>query len=92
MATAIPDMSIKELDSYLDESRREILNLRFNYALARSLQNPANVRHRKKIVARILTEKRKRELLAIASDDNAKLKGKDDKKKIEVKVKQKEKS
>ena len=68
MATAIKEMSDKELDSYLDDARRELLSLRSNYAVTRSLQKPSRIGQLKRNVARILTVKRERELLSAKNE------------------------
>ncbi|MBX7056489.1 MAG: 50S ribosomal protein L29 [Leptospirales bacterium] len=48
-------MSDEELKKQLVDSRRELMELRFNFAVARSLPNPARVGRLKRNVARILT-------------------------------------
>ncbi len=68
MAITVRDMSKPELEKLLDESRRELVSLRFNYALARSLQNPSRVRLLKRTVARILTIQREKELATIEAE------------------------
>lgn len=62
MATAYHEMTNEELDKQLDLARVELRNLRFTFAVARSLQSPARVGDLKKNIARILTIKRGREL------------------------------
>lgn len=54
-ATSFHDMTEEELKKQLDASRRELLDHRFNFAVARSLQNPARVSLLKRNIARILT-------------------------------------
>ena len=71
MATAIKEMSDKELDSYLEEARRELLTLRSNYAVTRSLQKPSRVRQLKRNVARVLTVQRERELLSVKNKEGS---------------------
>lgn len=55
MASTFHEMTDEELARQLAEARKEILESRFNFAVARSLQNPARVRQLKRNVARILT-------------------------------------
>ncbi len=62
MATAYHEMTNEELDKQLDQARVELRNLRFTFAVARSLQSPARVGDLKKNIARILTIKRGRDL------------------------------
>ena len=62
MAVAVRDMSEKDLQEQLKSSYRELMQLRFSYALARSLSNPARVRQLKRMIARILTIQRERGL------------------------------
>lgn len=62
MATAYHEMTNEELDKQLEQARVELRNLRFTFAVARSLQSPARVGALRKNIARILTIKRGREL------------------------------
>lgn len=55
MAVNIHEMTDEELQKQLDNSRRELLDLRFSYATARSLQSPARVGQLRKTIARVLT-------------------------------------
>ena len=54
-ATNIHEMTDEELQKQLDTSRRELMELRFSYAVARSLQSPARVTQLRKNIARALT-------------------------------------
>ena len=60
MATQMHDMTEEEPDKQLENARTELRELRFQYAVARSLQNPARVGQLKRNVARILTVKNQR--------------------------------
>jgi ribosomal protein L29 len=60
MASAFHEMTDEELGKQLGEARRELVDLRFNFAVARSLQSPARVRMLKRNVARILTVQKER--------------------------------
>ena len=64
MAVKFSEMTDKELDKQLENSRNELRELRFSFAVSRSLQNPARPGQLKKNVARILTLKRQREIAA----------------------------
>ena len=57
----IRELSDEELKGKIDESRREIVQLRFELA-ARKLQNTAAIANAKKRLARLLTIKKEREL------------------------------
>ena len=64
-------MATEELESRLEESRRELFNLRFQLATGQ-LDNTARMRHVRKDVARILTVLRDRDITeaeAIAAAD-----------------------
>ncbi len=56
------DMSDAEIKTQLEEARKNLRQLRFDYAVARSLQNPREIRNLRKKIARLLTLKREREL------------------------------
>lgn len=62
MAASFHEMTDEELSKQLESAASEIRELRFNYAVARSLQDPARVGKLRKDVARIKTVKRAREL------------------------------
>lgn len=55
MAANIHEMTDEELLKQLENSRRELLDMRFSYATARSLQSPARVSQLRKTIARCLT-------------------------------------
>lgn len=67
MAVNYHEMTEEELQKQLDASRSELRELRFTFAVARSLQNPSRPGQIKKSIARILTIKRARELKKEAS-------------------------
>jgi large subunit ribosomal protein L29 len=56
------DMSDTEIKTQLEEARKNLRQLRFDYAVTRSLQNPREIRNLRKKIARLLTLKREREL------------------------------
>jgi len=60
MASTFHEMTDEELQKQLVDSRKEIMESRFNFAVARSLQNPARVRQLKRNVARALTVQNER--------------------------------
>jgi len=62
MGSIYHEMNEDELNRNLEEVRSEIRELRFTFAVARTLQDPARVRKLKKSVAAIMTVKREREL------------------------------
>lgn len=59
----IRELSTKELEMKLAETKQELLNLRFSHATG-SLKNPRQITLLKKDVARILTVLKQRELEA----------------------------
>ena len=64
--TELKDLTLVELQDKLQDERGNLSKLRFNHAVS-PLDNPMQLRTRKKAVARILTELRKRELANTAS-------------------------
>lgn len=62
MAATFHEMNDEELSKQLEAARAEIRELRFTYAVARSLPNPARVGKLRKDVARIMTVRRARAL------------------------------
>ena len=62
-ARELRDMTDDELDHRLEESRRELFNLRFQLATG-ALENTARVAQAKRELARILTVRHERELNA----------------------------
>ena len=61
--TELKDLTLVELQDKLQDTRSTLDKLRFNHAVS-PIDNPMQLRSRKKEVARILTELRKRELAA----------------------------
>ena len=62
MATTYHEMTDEELNKQLEDSSSELRELRFTYAMARSLPDPSRVGKLKRNVARIktvLTERKK---------------------------------
>ncbi len=62
-ASELRELSTEELETKLKEYRTELFNLRFQMATSQ-LDNTARVKIVKKEIARILTEKRAREIRA----------------------------
>ena len=56
----IKDLTIPELQDKLSEERQTLHKLRFSHAVS-PIENPMQLRHKRKDIARILTELRKRE-------------------------------
>lgn len=56
------DISDSEILEQLKEARKDLRQLRFDYAVNKTLQNPSQIRNLKKKIARLLTLKREREL------------------------------
>ncbi len=59
--TDLKDLTLVELQDKLQDERNTLRKLRFNHTVS-PIDNPMQLRERKKSVARILTELRKREL------------------------------
>jgi large subunit ribosomal protein L29 len=57
------DLTVQELQDKLNEERSALTKLRFNHTVS-PIENPMQLRSKRKEVARILTELRKRELSA----------------------------
>jgi len=65
MKLKIADLKDTEISEQLNEASKQIREQRFQYAIARSLENPKIIRDLKKKVARLKTAQRER-LLAKA--------------------------
>ena len=61
--TELKDLTLLELQDKLQDTRGTVYKLRFNHTVS-PIDNPMQLRTKKKEVARILTELRKRELAA----------------------------
>lgn len=61
------DLKDTDITTQLNEARKEIRGYRFQYVMARSLENPMIIRNLRKKVARLLTEKRERQIAAAKS-------------------------
>ena len=57
----LKELTVQELTDKLSDEREAFAKLRFNHTVS-DLENPAQLKHRKKDIARILTEIRRREL------------------------------
>ncbi len=57
----LKDLTVQELQDKLQEERSGLTKLRFNHTVS-PIENPMQLRSKRKEVARILTELRKREL------------------------------
>jgi len=60
-ATDLKELTLQELEDKLGEERENLAKLRFNHAVS-DLENPMQLKQRKRDIARMLTELRKREL------------------------------
>ncbi|MFN6114662.1 MAG: 50S ribosomal protein L29 [Flavobacteriales bacterium] len=59
--TELKDLTVQELQDKLQEERNSLTKLRFNHTVS-PVESPVMLRVKRKDVARILTELRKREL------------------------------
>ncbi len=62
MKSKLRDLKDNDIKNEVAKARKEIRNFRFQYATARSLENPKVIRNLKKRIARLLTISREREL------------------------------
>jgi large subunit ribosomal protein L29 len=58
----IRELSNKELTTRINEERLSLVKLRLNHAVS-PVENPNKINESKKLIARLLTESRKRQLL-----------------------------
>jgi large subunit ribosomal protein L29 len=58
----IRELSNKELTARINEDRLSLVKLRLNHAVS-PVENPNKINESKKLIARLLTESRKRQLL-----------------------------
>jgi large subunit ribosomal protein L29 len=58
----IRELSNKELTARIKEERLSLVKLRLNHAVS-PVENPNKINESKKLIARLLTESRKRQLL-----------------------------
>ena len=57
----LKDLTVAELQDKLQDERSNLTKLRFNHTVS-PIESPMQLRHKRKDVARILTELRKREI------------------------------
>ena len=62
MGSVFHELTEEEIQKQLEDSKSELRELRFTYAMARSLTDPSRVGKLKRNIARLLTVKRLREL------------------------------
>ncbi|MBP9886181.1 MAG: 50S ribosomal protein L29 [Leptospiraceae bacterium] len=67
MKLKLKDIKDADITTQLAEARKELRTHRFQYVVARSLENPMVIRNLRKKVARLLTVKREREIAAAKS-------------------------
>ncbi len=60
----LSELKDNEILSQLEDARKDIRQLRFDYAITRSFKNPKEIRTLKKKVARLLTVQRERQIKA----------------------------
>jgi large subunit ribosomal protein L29 len=58
----IRELSNKELTARINEERLSLVKIRLNHAVS-PVENPNKINESKKLIARLLTESRKRQLL-----------------------------
>jgi large subunit ribosomal protein L29 len=64
--TDLNELTLQELQDKLQDERSTLTKLRFNHTVS-TIENPMQLRSKRKEVARILTELRKREIANTAS-------------------------
>jgi large subunit ribosomal protein L29 len=62
MKNKISDLKDSEIVEQLNEATKQVREQRFQYAIARSLENPKIIRDLKKKIARLKTIQREREI------------------------------
>jgi len=62
MKVKISDINDSEIVEQLNEATKQVREQRFQYAIARSLENPKIIRDLKKKIARLKTIQREREI------------------------------
>ena len=62
MGSVYHELTEAEMSKQLEEARSELRELRFSYAMTRSLTDPSRVNKLKRNIARILTVQKEREL------------------------------
>lgn len=62
MSSIFHELSNEELGQQIEQSRSELRELRFSYAIARTVQDPARFRTLKRNIAKILTVQKERQL------------------------------
>jgi large subunit ribosomal protein L29 len=65
----IRELSTADLKERLEDETRQLVKLRLNHAVS-PLENPNKIKAYRKIIARIKTELRKRELEALNKSEN----------------------
>ncbi len=72
MKSKLRELKDNDIKTEIAKARKEIRNFRFQYATARSLENPKIIRNLKKKIARLLTITRERELGITQKSDKKK--------------------
>lgn len=90
MARVLHEMADADLAKLIDDSRKEIRDLRFQFGVARSLQNPSQIRTLRRTVAGALTVLGERKLGKAVQKAPSGKAPKADKKKVEAKETKKE--
>ena len=60
-AADLKDLTVVELEDKLSDERAAVAKLKFNHTVS-DLEDPAQIKHRRRDIARYLTELRQREL------------------------------
>ncbi|MDH5657097.1 MAG: 50S ribosomal protein L29, partial [Spirochaetia bacterium] len=86
MGSVYHELTNEEMNKQLEEARSELREIRFSYAVARSMSDPSRVKKLKRNIARILTIKNERAAgkSDIKPKTERKAKAKDKKKKEEA--------
>ncbi|NBU98589.1 MAG: 50S ribosomal protein L29 [Spirochaetia bacterium] len=65
MKVKIAELKDSEIVEQLSEATKQVREQRFQYAIARSLENPKIIRDLKKKIARLKTLQREREIIKV---------------------------
>ncbi|XDD50871.1 50S ribosomal protein L29 [Leptospira sp. WS92.C1] len=69
----LQELKDSEILEHLEEARKVLRNSRFQYGVARSLENPKIIHNTKKKIAKLLTIQRERQLKANPGEKKSKI-------------------
>lgn len=69
--TELQGFSLEELNNEISETKAELSKLKFDHAV-RGLENPLRLREARRVIARLATEVRRREIEAMSAEEISK--------------------